>query len=70
MIKDFEEYKIYRSRLSTEGISDDEFTKLDKEMDEFVKTHPEIFDKLNKEKWSCKGLNLCNPDGSIYKKLK
>jgi len=70
MIKDFEEYKTYRSRYLTEGISDEESAMLRKEMDKFAKNNPEIFDKLSAEKWSCKGLKLCNPDGSVYKTLK
>jgi hypothetical protein len=51
MIKDFEEYKTYRSRLFTKGISSEEAAKIDKSMDEFVKNHPEIFNKSNKDKW-------------------
>lgn len=69
MIKDFEEYKTYRSRLLTEGISAEESAKIKEKMDEFRKNNPAIFDKLNKNKWSNNGLKLINPDGSIAKIL-
>ena len=65
MIKDFDEYKVYRSRLLTEGISVEESAKLNKEMDEFVRNNPKIFDKLNDAKWSMKGMEVIHPDGSV-----
>lgn len=51
MIKDFEEYKVYRSKLLTKGISSEEAAKIDKKMDEFLRTHPEIFRKMSEAKW-------------------
>ena len=51
MIKDFEEYKAYRSRYLSDGLSIVEEAQIEKEMAEFEKANPEIFDKLNKEKW-------------------
>jgi len=65
MIKDFEEYKIYRSRYLTEGISDEESAMLRKEMDKFAKDNPDIFNKMNESKWSMKGMKLIHPDGSV-----
>ena len=65
MIKDFEEYKVYRSKLLTEGISVEESTNLRNEMDKFRNANPEIFDKLNNAKWSNKGMELLHPDGSV-----
>ena len=70
MIKDFEEYKTYRSRYLSEDISIVEEAQIEKEMDEFRKANPEIFDKLAQAKWSCKGMNMCNPDGSNCVPLK
>jgi hypothetical protein len=69
MIKDFEEYKTYRSKRLDENIDSQERDKLTKAMHEFRKANPEIFNKLNKEKWSNKGLKLLNPDGSVAKIL-
>ncbi|RBQ22393.1 hypothetical protein ALNOE001_21400 [Candidatus Methanobinarius endosymbioticus] len=51
MIKNYEEYKEYRSRLLTRGISIEESARLNKAMDEFEDNHPEIFEKLQREKW-------------------
>ena len=69
MIKDFEEYKAYRSKRLDENISIVEEAQITKAMRDFEKANPEIFDKLAQEKWSCKGLKLLNPDGSVAKIL-
>ncbi|GLI12395.1 hypothetical protein MARBORIA2_14850 [Methanobrevibacter arboriphilus] len=50
MIKDFEEFKKYRSRYLDETNAK-ESAKLKEEMAKFRKANPEIFDKLSQEKW-------------------
>ena len=65
MIKDFEEYKVYRSRYLSEGISAEESAKLRQEMDIFAKNHPKIFNKMNENKWSEKGVEWIRPDGTV-----
>jgi hypothetical protein len=70
MIKDFEEYKVYRSNRLNEDISFAELNKLTKAMKDFEKANPEIFDKLAQGKWSCEGMNICDSDGSNCKPLK
>ncbi|BBL61513.1 hypothetical protein [Methanobrevibacter arboriphilus] len=51
MIKNFEEYKTYRSRYLTEGIPAEESAEIEKEMDDFRKNNPEIFRKMSEAKW-------------------
>lgn len=51
MIKDSEEYKTYRSKLSTNGISAEESDKLKKEMGKFRDNNPDIFRKMSEKKW-------------------
>ena len=65
MIKDFEEYKAYRARLYDDDVSLTERKDIRFLMDEFEKANPEIFDKLNKEKWSGKGMKIIHPDGTV-----
>jgi hypothetical protein len=69
MIKDFEEYKTYRARLLDKNVPIEERHEKRSLMEDFRKANPEIFNKLNKNKWSNKGLKLLNPDGSVAKIL-
>jgi len=65
MIKDFEEYKVYRCRYLSESITTEESAEIKKEMGIFRKKNPHIFKKLNEEKWSMKGMEMIHPDGSV-----
>ena len=52
LIKDFEEYKIYRSKRLDENITSSQLEKLTAAMREFEEANTEIFDKLLWEKWN------------------
>jgi len=50
VIKNYEEYKQYGSRLLTRGISTEESVEIKKEMGEFSKANPNIFEKMQRKK--------------------
>lgn len=51
MIKNFEEYKVYRRKFLAKDITPEESAKLRKEMELFKKKHPTFFRKMAEAKW-------------------